>query len=139
MSRANRLSTTITKQDYFSDFLNNFDSHPITNALARTTNENAVKQSLRNLILTDLGERLFQPNIGSDVSKSLFEPNDLITAQNIDFFIKNTIKYNEPRVLLLHLDVIPRVDNSSFEVNLVFSLINNSTPITMSIILRRVR
>lgn len=139
MSRANRLSGVVSNQDFFSDFLNNFDSHPITNAIARIRNENAVRQSLRNLILTNLGERLFQPNIGSDVSKSLFEPNDLITAQNINFFIGNTIKFNEPRAILLNVDVIPRQDDASFDVIIVFSLINNSTPITMSIILRRVR
>ena len=73
--------------EYFSDFLNNMDVHPVNKSLGRVINEEAVKQSLKNLILTNSGERLFQPTIGSDVYKSLFEPNDIITAENITYHI----------------------------------------------------
>ena len=123
--------------EYFSDFLNNMDVHPVNKSLGRVINEEAVKQSLKNLILTNSGERLFQPTIGSDVYKSLFEPNDIITAENITYHITSTIKYNEPRVILLNVIVNP--DNYSFYVNIVFSLINNPRTINLNLILRRVR
>ena len=137
---ATRAEKTIAKEKiYFSDFLNNFDSHPLNNTLARVTNENSIKQSLRNLILTDLGERLFQPTVGSDVRKALFEQNDIITAENIKFFITNTIKHNEPRVVLLQLVVKPTPDYYAFNVNIIFEIINNNVPISLNLILRRVR
>ena len=131
--------TQIQKQEYFSDFLNNFDSHPINNSLAKVINENSVKQSIRNLILTNLGERLFQPTIGSNIYRSLFEPNDIITAENITAFTKSTISQNEPRALILEVNVYPNFDRNAFNVNVVFSLINSNTPIQLSVILKRVR
>lgn len=138
VSRADKFTQT-QKQEYFSDFLNNFDNHPVNNTLARVINENSVKQSIRNLILTNFGERLYQPTIGSDITKSLFEPNDVVTAENITFFIKNTIKQNEPRAVLLEVNVYPNPDRNLFDVNLVFSLINNNIPVSLNVILKRVR
>lgn len=138
-SRADKYTQTDKKKDLFSDFLNNFESHPINRSLVRIVDEQSVKQSLRNLILTNLGERLFQPNIGSNIRKALFEPNDLVTAENLSFYIKSTIKYNEPRVNLIRLEVIPNPLTDSFNVNIIFSVINSSTPTTMDLILKRVR
>jgi phage baseplate assembly protein W len=138
VSRADKFTQT-QKQEYFSDFLNNFDNHPVNNTLARAINENSVKQSIRNLILTNFGERLYQPTIGSDITKALFEPNDVVTAENITFFIKNTIKQNEPRAVLLEVNVYPNPDRNLFDVNLVFSLINNNIPVSLNVILKRVR
>ena len=129
--------TQIQNQDYFTDFLNDFSKHPLNNILAKVTNENSVKQSIRNLVLTNLGERLFQPTIGSDILKSLFEPNDIITAENIRFFVRNTISQNEPRALLLEVNVYP--NENAFNVNIVFALINNTAPIQLNVLIKRVR
>jgi len=131
--------TQIQRQEYFSDFLNNFDSHPVNNTLAKISNENSVKQSIRNLILTNLGERLFQPTIGSNIRHSLFEPNDVITAENITNFVKSTINQNEKRAFLMSVQVYPNPDKNAFNVNVIFSLINNNTPIQLNVILKRVR
>jgi phage baseplate assembly protein W len=138
ISRADKFSPT-TKQEYFTDFLDNFDSHPVTNALAKVVNENSIKQSIRNLILTDLGERLFQPTIGSNIKHALFEPNDIVTAENITSFVKSTITQNEPRAVLLSVNVYPNPDQYTFNVNIIFSIINNNTPIQLNVILKRVR
>lgn len=138
-TRADKFTQTGKKKDLFSDFLNNFESHPVNKSLVRITNEQSVKQSIRNLVLTSLGERLFQPTIGSNVLRTLFEPNDLITAENIVFHITNTIKYNEPRANIVRVEAIPNDMTDSVAVNIVFSLINNPIPITLNLILKRVR
>lgn len=138
-TRADKYTQIQKKQEYFSDFLDNFDQHPINHQLARVTNEESVKQSLRNLILTNLGERLFQPTVGSDVLKALFEPNDIVTAQNLSFFIRNTITQNEPRVILNDVVVNPSPDQYGFTASIVFSLINNSNLVSLNVILKRVR
>ena len=139
VTRASKITPLDNAHVYFSDFLNNFDSHPINNIIARVTNEGAVKQSIRNLILTEFGERLFQPNVGSDVAHSLFEPNDIVTAENITFFIKSTIKQNEPRALLLEVIVTPDPNNYLFQVNIIFMVVNSTTTHSLDLILRRVR
>ena len=131
--------TQTNKEEYYVDFLNNFDTHPIHSTLAKVVNENSVKQSIRNLILTDLGERLFQPNIGSNIRRALFEPNDIITSENITHYVTSTITQNERRAILLSVNVYPRPDQYSFNVNIIFSLINSNIPIQMTVILTRVR
>ena len=138
-SRADKFTQLEKKQELFSDFLTDFARHPITNALARTTNEDSIRQSIRNLIMTNLGERLFEPTVGSNVLASLFEPNDTITAENIAFHVNLTITQNEPRANLLDVVVTPSPDENSFAVSVVFSVLNNTTPITLNLILRRVR
>ena len=137
-TRADTLTSTIKKQEYFSDFLDSFSTTPIGNDLGRVINETSVTQSIKNLIYTNLGERLFQPNIGSNIKNSLFEFNDIITSQNIIFSIQNTIKYNEPRCNLISVTANP-ADDYTFLVNITYSLINNPEPITINMILQRVR
>jgi hypothetical protein len=139
LTRADKYTQTQKKQEYFSDFLNNFDRHPITSTLARITNEDSITQSIRNIVLTNLGERVFEPNIGSDIKRALFEPNDTITAENIILFVKSTIKQNEPRALVNNVFVYPSPDDNSFTVNVVYSVINNPVPTSLKLILRRVR
>lgn len=139
VSRADKFTQLNKKQEYFSDFLNNFDRHPITNSLVRTTNEDSVKQALKNLILTNIGERVFQPTVGSYIRASLFEPNDVITSEKIITTINNVVKFNEPRVQLLNIVANPNVENDSFDVSIVFAIINNPNPVTLNLILRRVR
>ena len=139
VTRADILTQTVNKQEYFSDFLNSFALTPVGNNLGKISNEVSVKQSLKNLIYTNLGERLFQPNVGSNILNSLFEPNGKITLANIEFNIKNTIKYNEPRVNLLQAKARSTYDENQIQIDLVFTLINNPDPISLSFILKRVR
>ena len=67
----------------FKDLAISFDDNPNTNDFATVTNENAIKQSVRNLILTTFGERPFQPNLGSRVKGLLFEPFDVFLAEDL--------------------------------------------------------
>lgn len=128
-----------TKPDLFSDFLDDFSPHPITGDIARLRNEQSIKQSLRNLILTNLGERLFQPDIGSNVRYSLFEPNDAALINDLRYHIELTVQNNEPRVNLLQVNLASTPDEYSVSIDIVFTIINSQTPQNLSLILRRVR
>ena len=68
----------------FSDLDLNFTIHPVKKDINRYTNETAVINSIKNLILTNHYERLFQPNIGSNVRRLLFENMDTITATTLE-------------------------------------------------------
>lgn len=139
MARSNFINQNNKQPIYYSDIPLNFDKNPLTNNLAIVTNEQAVKQSLKCLILTNLGERLYDNTIGSDISRQLFEFNDDIAINNISFAIKNTITFNEPRVNLISLDIISSPDKLNFNVTLTVSLINDPTPISLALILKRIR
>ena len=139
ITRADTLTVSKKQQEYFSDFLNSFAYSPVNNNLAKISNEESVKQSLKNLILTSLGERIFQPNIGSGVNNLLFENSTRPTLNSIEFNIQNTIKYNEPRVNIIDVKAKETNNPNAVQVDIVFSMINNPEPISINFILKRVR
>ena len=139
ITRADKLTVSKKQQEYFSDFLNSFAYSPVNNNLAKVSNEESVKQSLKNLILTSLGERIFQPNIGSGVNNLLFENSTRPTLNSIEFNIQNTIKYNEPRVNIIDVKAKETTNPNAVQVDIVFSMINNPEPISINFILKRVR
>ena len=80
----------------FSDIDPNFTRNPKTSDLLTLTNSSAVRQSIRNLISTSFGERLFQPRVGGSLRNLLFEPIDQITTMEIRDRIFETIRRHEP-------------------------------------------
>lgn len=151
VNRADVITQTQKKKELFSDFLDSFAVSPVGGNLAKVVNENAVRQSIKNLILTDLGgidintnsrlagERLFQPLVGSDIQRCLFEPNNVLTEATIVNSIENTIKSYEPRAQQLSVKILPSDDEHYLIINIVFSVINNPSPIDLTLNLRRVR
>lgn len=139
ITRADTLTGSTKKTEYFSDFLDNFDKSPFGNQLAKVTNEKAVSQSIKNLILTNLGERPFQPNIGSDVTTLLFEPNFSDTTDLVEKLIRNCIEVNEPRAILQEIIFPEQTDEHSLEITIVYQVINNPEPVNLTLVLKRVR
>jgi phage baseplate assembly protein W len=138
-TRADRFTQLQKTPDLFSDFLADLTPHPISKDLVRLRNDVSIKQSVKNLVLTNYGERLFQPNIGSSVNRSMFEPNDFILVDDITSSIRKTIETNEPRVTLLDVNVVSRPDENNIRVNISFAIINTAQVQNLDIILRRVR
>jgi phage baseplate assembly protein W len=139
LSRAETLTGSNRKIEYFSDFTTSFAKTPVGDQLARVINEKSINQSLKNLILTNLGERLFQPYIGSNILSSLFELNDAQELNDLEFYIENTIKNNERRVNLLGVDVSVGSNENEIRISIVYNTINSPEQITFEYILRRVR
>jgi phage baseplate assembly protein W len=140
LSRADTFTGSKKQIEYFSDFMTSFAKTPVGNQLARVTNEQAVMQSLKNLIRTNLGERLFQPTVGSDVMATLFELNTEEARDSLELFISNTVENNEPRVNLIQTLVnTDNINENQIEITLIYNLINNPTELTLNLILKRVR
>lgn len=139
LSRAGVLTGSNRSVEYFSDFTRNFTKSPVGDQLSRVVNEKSINQSLVNLILTNLGERLFQPYIGSNILSSFFENNYRENLTDLEFFIENTIKNNEKRVNLIELDISETDSENEVAITIVYNTINNPEPVTFEYILRRVR
>ena len=123
----------------YSDFTTNFEKNPLSKDLSRVTNDDAVKQSIKNLVMTNRGERLFQPELGGDVRALLFSnitPQTLLNAQTI---IENLINDHEPRADLIGVVVSVGDDNNSLAITIVFNVINIQEPIQLDLVLARVR
>lgn len=107
--------------------------------VAKRVDVNAVKQSIKNLLLTRPGERPFQPDLGSDLYSILFEPMDTVTVETLKGVISTCIGNYEPRVRLQEVAVSPNYDTNSYDISLYFYVIGIYTPVTFNLTLQRVR
>lgn len=123
----------------FSDLDLNFLANPNTGDVSKKFDENAIKQAVKNLIQTNYYERLFHPEIGSQVRGLLFEPYSPMLDAMLTRAISNTITNYEPRVQLISVDVRSNPDNNTVYVSITFKIINTERPITVDFILNRTR
>jgi phage baseplate assembly protein W len=107
----------------FKDISMSFQVNPLTYDLIALTNENAIARSLRNLVLTNRGERFFDNNLGSRVNSLLFESLDDITASSVRDEIENTINNYEPRVELISVDATPDYDNGELNITIRYYIV----------------
>jgi len=117
-----------------------FKVNPLTFDLIANKNETAIARSIRNLILTVPGERPFNPDLGSQVSRLLFEPLDNITTESLKEQIENTINNFEPRVKLLQVIVQPNYDRGEYDISIRYSIVGiEATPQQLSFALQQTR
>jgi len=107
----------------FKDVSGSFLVSSLNYDLISLKNENAIARSIRNLVLTLPGERFFNENLGSNVSKTVFENLDNVSASIIQSEIENSINNYEPRVNLRDVKVRPDFDNNSFDVTITYEII----------------
>ena len=112
----------------FRDISMTFQNNPLNRDLIALKNETAIARSIRNIVFTLPGEKFFNPNFGSRVSRSLFENIDEISASNIRDEIATSIVNFEPRVELKNVEVIPNYDNNSFDVIITYSIVGINVP-----------
>ena len=123
----------------FRDFNLKFSSNPFTGDIQVLKDVDAIKNSIISLLKTNIGERPFQPNLGSRMNSLLFEPVDYLTAAAIKTEIETTIKNFEPRALLKMVTVYEKPDNNAYEVSLEFFIGNNTQPTAITLTLERTR
>jgi phage baseplate assembly protein W len=123
----------------FSDLDLNFTAHPVTADVSRRFDENAIKTSLRNLILTNNFERPFHSEIGTPVRSMLFEPFSAMLSSNIERAIFDAVSAFEPRVNLDNVEVRASPDENSVTITLTYRVLNTLRPITLDISLERTR
>jgi len=116
-----------------------FTAHPVTGDVVKKSGENAIYQSIANLLQTGKYERLWQPNLHSKLREKLFDPIDGITASAISAEIKTTIGKHEPRVDLTSINVTPDYDANGYDVSLSFFIVNRADPLELNLFLERIR
>jgi hypothetical protein len=107
----------------FKDLSMSFQISPLNYDIIAIKNETAIARSVRNLVLTLPGERFFNQNLGSNVTNSLFENINSISASVIKSEIENTIQNYEPRVNLMNVNVSPDYDNNNFNVTIEYEIV----------------
>ena len=114
-----------------------FARNPLQMTSPAVSNENSIKQAVKNLILTVPGEKPFQPLVGSRVTSLLFEPLDGFTADAIQDEIINTINQYEPRVKLTDVVVTPIYEGNKLNVVIEYQVVGLPIVETIEFVLQR--
>ena len=113
----------------FRDISLSFKRHPVTNDITSLKNEDAIKKSVVNLIRTRVGERFFNPLLGSRVDDYLFDLNDGLIENSLESEIRNVINNFEPRVTLRSVVVNTFPDSNEVDVTISYDIVGLSIPL----------
>lgn len=134
------LVTANTKKiPIYSDMKKSFEISSLSNDITMFKDEDAVKESIKNLVLTDRGERLMQPNLGGNVRSMLFENMTPASLKLIEDQIKSTLALYEPRANVQDVIVNGSLDNNTVRVKVVFYIVNIEQPLEVDVFLERTR
>jgi phage baseplate assembly protein W len=112
----------------FKDLSMSFQINPLNNDLIVMKNATAIARSVRNIVYTLPGEKFFNPSFGSNITASLFENVDDLSASVIENEIRNSINNYEPRVKLIDVITNADPDNNAFNVTLKYDIIGANIP-----------
>ena len=121
-----------------SDLKTSFAKHPITGRLSNVTNIEEVKQSVKNIVLSNHFERPYLPNYGGNVLTQVFENADSFTEYQVSKDIRLAIENYEPRAIVDDI-VVSTDDLNELRVKIVFRMRNVKKPIELIVMVERVR
>jgi phage baseplate assembly protein W len=128
-----------TLQKIYSDIDFAFTKKPVTNDVALSYDAQAVIRSIRNLLLTNHYERLWNPDLGSNLNALLFELMTPLTAASLEREVKIIIQNYEPRATINEIIVLPLPDKNAYSLYLSFFMENTTIPTTVTLLLERNR
>ena len=127
-------SSNRSTRDY-KDLDLDFGRNAVTNDVNKLTDVEAVKRSVRNLVLTNHYERPFHPELGCGIRGLLFEPLSPLVAIQVEEVLTN----NEPRATINEISARPDLDRNSYEMLVSFWVSGSTEPVTVSTFLERLR
>ena len=130
-------SSEIRRSRRFDDLLISMKKNVFTDDVSTVKNDNSIKQSIKNLVLTTPGEKHFQPNVGSRVFNLLFEPLDAFTADAVKDEVINTINQYEPRVELTDVAVVPIEQGNKLSITIEYRIVWLPVVETIDFVLQR--
>jgi len=113
--------------------------HPQKQDIIPLIGEQAVKNAIRTLLLTNFMERPFQPNLGANLRSLLFEPNDAVTRLALKDTIFNVLSLHEPRIENINVVIESTTNENGYRVTIIFSIKENDSIQEVEINLRRLR
>jgi phage baseplate assembly protein W len=123
----------------YSDLDFDFTRHPVTGDIIKVVDATSVKRGIRNILLTETTERLFQPDVGSGIKGLLFEQMSDITAQLLEDQVRSAVESWEDRADVLEIIVTPDEDYNRYRVAITFRIINQLEEQALEVYLQRER
>ena len=116
---------TVATKDIYSDLDIFFRKHPITGDIVRKTDTDAIKRSVRNIVLTNKFERPFKPNFGGSIRNLLFELNTDRQLNRMKITLAKEIEILEPRVNNVQV-ALSNQDNNKLDMTIFYNITNGS-------------
>lgn len=136
---ARLLTASSKKISIYSDFKKDLEISPLSGDVTLFKDEDAVKESIKNLILTDRGERLMQPKLGGNIYAMIFENLTPATLKLIEENVRSTINLYEPRAELQDVTASSNIDDNAVNISITFYIRNVEQPISLDVFLERTR
>jgi len=129
------MATTYGKQ--YVDFDMDFTVHPSHGDLSTVKKSTAISRSIRNLLSTNINERLFQPNVDSGIEILLFENFNALTSSRLEKAIKSTIDKYEPRAEVINITVKAEEEDNAYLVSITYMPDNDVQEANLEVFLER--
>ncbi len=123
----------------FSDLNLIMNVHPARKDIIPLTDIDAIKQAVKNLVLTNRGERPFMHNVGGNITRLLFENYNPYMAAELSFAIENVLEQHEPRVSDIQIQVTPTDERNAIAATIGFRINNQYREFNLEFALNRLR
>tara|TARA_B000000557_G_C20524914_1_gene338022 strand:- start:17 stop:439 length:423 start_codon:yes stop_codon:yes gene_type:complete len=134
---SNSGASIVSDKDSFADLDLNFTAHPVTEDIVAKKDANAIRQSVKNILLTNHYERPFKPNFGANLRGMLFEANDPLMGHRIKESIVNALGILEPRIGRIAVDIVQR--DNSVDVRVAYVIMGSASYQELEFSVSRVR
>lgn len=129
-----------TKEKIYADIPLSFTAHPVTGNVKTLKNADSIIQSVKNIVLTNFFERPYEPYLGGNIYNRLFDNvestyTQFLIAEDITTSLENY----EPRAEILNVSVFPDTDRNTLRITVKFIPITQSEPVSVDVIVERVR
>jgi len=132
-------TSNVARQRQYRDLDLSLALHPIRKDIIPLKDDRAIRNAVKNLLLTNFYERPFNHGIGANLRALLFEPADAITRMAIEDNVRRTIQDHEPRVKILDVRVNNLEDQNAYNLLVSFLIKEYDTKEEVEILLRRIR
>lgn len=129
----------MAKKHIYRDINLAFEKHPLTGDIVSATDVEAIKKSLRNLVMTDLYEVPFNPDKGTSLNGSLFENFSPITTEFLKTKINEMVDLYEPRIQVQKIVIFKKDDRNTLEVSIYFKILDLNRFEDITIFVERTR
>jgi len=129
----------VSKKKPWRDLDLSLKIHPIRKDIIPLKDDAAIKNAVKNLLVSNFFERPFQPTLGANLRGLLFEPADAITKLDLQQGVRRVLNTHEPRIKVLNIKVFDESDNNSYRITVKFLIKEYDTAESVEIVLRRLR
>ena len=129
----------VSKKKPFSDLDLSLKIHPIRKDIIPLKDDAAVKNAVRNLLISNFYERPFQDDLGANLRGLLFEPAGVITNIELRDNIRFVLEKYEPRITVRSIDITDIFDTNQYRIKVNFAIKQDNQNDSVEIVLRRLR